>query len=625
MTQVTESALFEVLNAKKMSPREIAASFVWLAQFDQLIGPDHSYLIGPRGSGKTTLLRMLQGESLMQWEHRRAVEYRNRIRFSAVFLPADRLWVSQTNEDPRGELHGPYGVAAFCTQMLSALVETLQYRIGYFETGIAAHLPAELRHRDEVDLVAECAAAWRLPIRTASLNGLLGALDLRLTTLATMMAEHDVTVDTKDLVGEYPWLRIPPVEAFRFGLRAINRYTRQPNHRWALLLDEMELAPKPVHQALTGAVRGGERNLVLKLSFSPFDRFVSARGQLGDAVDQNDFRAIYLWYGNRTGSRRFAGGLWRRMAAETTGTYRPAISILGPSQIDASGSTWRQEAYQSDSKQMRLITRMASVDQGFSEFLNRRGIDLARVKELSYAERSASLRKAYPLLVFRDALLDFHPDGTTSRRQRKKIAEVFSGVDAVFAALEGNPRWMKAVFSRILGVYDPHSRVEPGTQYDALLEAAERFESLLRVLPGDENRTSFPVLELLDMIARHFHARALGPFSADPPSLFRVDGSVPDEVLAALKTALSAGAIVHIRTKQSPPVLPSLIGERFRLAYLLAIRDHLEIPIRVGKVIDLSSILAKEVGAQGTGERLRSAILMNPMLPFLPGDSGEPL
>ena len=586
----TESALFEALNAKKLSSYEIAQGFVLSAQYEQLVSPDHAYLVGPRGSGKTTLLRMLEGPALMAWNHRRAPEFRRRVSYSSVFLPADRLWAAQIGSDSaQSDVGQRLGTAAFGTQMLYGLVETLRYRLGDGEAD-SVHLGVSLSHQREVQLVAECAEAWQLPVRVGSIEGLQAALDLRLLQISNVI---DESADIDSISTMY-WLNASPLAQFRYGIRAINRACNQPDHRWALLLDEMELAPPAIHRSLMSSLRGGDRNIVVKLSFSPFDRYIGSMETVGGAVANNDFKPIYLWYGNRLGGRKFTGGLWRRMIQDRY-NYRPAIDVLGPSKIDISGGgDFRRNTYSSDGEEVSLIKKMSSIDPGLATYLKDHSVDLDHLEELSYNSRSATLRKIYPLVVFRDALLEAGPNGL-ERRSRKKVTECFTGVDAVFAALEGNPRWSKAVFSELLSLYEGSGRVRPGTQYDVLLEASERFESLLRVLSFERRRdyayTDFSVLELLDSISKYFSDRNLGDFTADPPSVFRVDRKVPGSVLSALEAALSAGAIIHLRGKSSPTVLGSLVGERFRLAYLLTIRDRLEVPFRIGKTVALSRIL----------------------------------
>lgn len=595
---VREAALFEVLNAKKLSSREIAASFVISPQFEQIIGPDHSFLIGPRGSGKTTLLRMLQGETLMFWKHKRAESLRARIRYSSIFVPADQLWASQVARGasafgPRNPSRVVLGVAAFTTQVLAALIETLQYRLDYFETGNEAHLPAQLSIADEAELVLACSKAWTLEPSTLTLNSLLTALDLRLQHIATALeisdAELTGKLESDDRFGR--WLELSPIVALRFGVRVVNRLTKMPNHRWALLLDEMELAPRAVHQAIMQNIRGGEQNLVLKMSFSPFDNFVSEAFQrVGAATSENDFRPIYLWSGHRLGGRKLASGMFRSIWAETVGTPRSPNQVLGTSVIDASGHNWTSEDYSADGDRMDLIASMSVLDPSFKQYLDRRGIDVTRPEELSYNERSSTLRKVFPLLVFRAALLKFDEKGPRPRG-RKKISEVFSGEDVVYACLEGNPRWMKAVFGQMISNADGAPSIRDGTQYDALKDAADRFQSLLRLLPTGEGNPQARVLPIIDAISRYFNRRALGPFSADSPTTFIVDEDVPNSVHAALKVALNAGAIVHIRGNNSPTVLSDLTGQRFRVTYLLAIRDGLEVPLRLGKAVQLSMIL----------------------------------
>ena len=125
------------------------------------------------------------------------------------------------------------------------------YRIAGYGEDTEVHLPADLRHRDEVELVAECAQAWRVPIQMPSLLGLQAALDLRLNDIAEIAEEGGQVTE------EHDWLRLAPISALTFGIRAFNRRTHQRYHRWALLLDEMELAPESVHRALRSGLRGG--------------------------------------------------------------------------------------------------------------------------------------------------------------------------------------------------------------------------------------------------------------------------------------------------------------------------------------------------------------------------------
>lgn len=591
----SESSLFEALNARKMSAEEIAESFVISPQFESIVGPDHSFLVGPRGSGKTTILRMLQGETLMLWKHPRARDIRRQVSYSSVFVPADRLWSTQLTQ-PRGsralaqpdDAREMLSVAAFGTQVLAAIIETLQYRLDYFGSGHEVHHPANLDRDAEVELVETCARAWGLQPLTRTLNGLAAALDSRLLHIGSLLETRSSGEDTANLG---PIAR-SPMESVRLAIKVINRLTRQPAHRWSLLLDEMELAPRSIHELVIRNVRGGERNLVLKMSFSPFDNNASTAFKgLGASSANNDFVPVYLWSGDRRGGRKFADSMFRSMLNSRARSGLSPFRVLGPSEIDASGRNWKPEDLQPGSKKLDLMLSMERDDPSFAEYLTRRHVDLTKLAQMSYTQRSSTLRKFYPILVFRDALLRFS-EGGARRRSRKKVEEVFSGQDVVYAALEGNPRWMKAVFGQMLARFDPErTRVPYGFQYDALRDAAERFEALLELLPTEVADSRARVLPLVDTIAAYFNARALGAFSADLPTTFVVDDEVDADTISLLRVALNAGAVVHVRGAKSPTLLTDLRGERFRLTYLLSLRDKYEVPLRLGKSITLTRIL----------------------------------
>ncbi len=570
---------FETFNAKKMTAIEVANSFVVPSYFYNLAAKDHCYIIGPRGSGKTTLLRMLQGETLMGWTGNRADATRRAIDYSSIFLPADELWASQTDPATAN--------AAFTAQMLYAFVEALLYRTSPIDRyGNRIHLAVELSYSQEVDVAKQCIDAWGLEGATPSLMGLQKALDLYLTRVSSGRTDGETALEKSDAMS-----------LLAFGVRAFNRAVGQPEHEWALLLDEMELAPAEIHKEVVSFVRGGTANLILKISMSPFDRYMHQFGVGGGPIPGHDFQTIYLSDQSLREIRTLTNGLWNEGLRARQLPHAQLVDALGTTDRPLEYRDLYRDRPNPYTELPEFLRYVQSHDKDFARWLRGRRIDVDTLDDLSYNERSATIRKVLPLLVFRDALVQYRRDGKAVRRSRKKSVEPFTGANAVTRALEGNPRWIKVAFSRMLNFYDTRTRaVSPGFQFDALSELANRFEALLRVLPRRQTTASaISVPGLVNVIADYMNAQNTGDFSPDPQNCFTVDGNLRPEIFDALVLGLYAGAFVHVRNRRSPAVLSDFRGERFRLAYLLGIRDRREYPLRLGKDVALSHILRNAV------------------------------
>lgn len=506
----------------------------------------------------------------MAWGGAEAEKLRRRITYSSIFLPADQLWASQTSPTTAR--------AAFAAQMLYAFVEAMMYRTSRIDSsGNAVHLPTELAHNDEVALAAQCARAWGLQGASHGFLGLQEALDLYLMELA-----HRKVGDV-GLLGNSGSIAL-----LSFGVRAFNRIAKTPHHKWALLLDEMELAPKEIHNEVTSFVRGGPNELILKVSMSPFDRYMHSYGAGGAPVPGHDFQTVYLSGQARTEVQTFTNGLWKESLRSRNLPFVTMARALGTSRM------FHEAPRQRGTRTLVVETlrRAQSQDAELARWLETKKVDLSSLDQLSYNERSATVRKIYPLVVFRDAILSYR-GGKPFRRSRKKSIEPFTGARAVTTLLEGNPRWIKSAFSQMLTLYDERTQsVSAGFQYDVLVDLANRFESLLRVLPQPPSASrAFPVTELVDGVATYLYRQNTSAFTPDPQTCFRVDGKTPTSVLDALVLGLYGGAFVHVRDRRSPAVLSAFPGQRFRLAYLLAVRDGKEFPLRLGKDVKMTTIL----------------------------------
>jgi hypothetical protein len=552
---------FDTFNAKKLSPVEVARSFVMPGYFPTIVGKDHCYIVGPRGSGKTTLLKMLHGSSLMSWKGSEADSVRRSVDYSTIFLPADELWARQS-EDKTASL-------AFSVQILYAFLETALYRSSNEDAyGYPTHLPVQISHDQEVEFSSECASAWGLVDVNPSFLGLLRALDLLLLKISS--GQIDVT---------HPLGSIDPLNLLAFSIRAFNHMSGQQDHQWALLLDEMELAPPDIHQAVVSFVRGGSANLILKITMSPFDRYMHG------AIPVHDFQVTYLSGQGYREIRALTNGLWTE-ALRSRGLKHTSFEDALPTHPSRGRPDPRRD-------QKGFLSYVIARDHTFASWLSSRSIDIDRLDEMSYIEKSATIRKIMPVLIFRDALLGYR-DGKPFRRSRKKSYEPFTGPAPITRLLEGNPRWIKVAFSHMLNYFDTTTNtVGPGFQIDAIVQLSNRFEALLRVLPrrGPAHANEVSVVSLVNAIAGYMNTANTGSFKPDPVNCFVIDPKVPEPVIDALILGLYAGAFVQVRSRRSNAILSSIRGERFRLAYLLGVREQREFPLRLGKDVALSEIL----------------------------------
>lgn len=561
---------FMTFNAKGMSLRQIAETFIPPSSFSQVAGGDHCYLVGPRGSGKTTLLRMLQGECLAAWPHAQAEIYREAVDYATIFLPTDGLWKAQTQTD---------GNPAFAIQLFYAFVDRINYRRKHRDLhGNPVHLPVLISDKQEREIVKFIGEVLEMR-EPLTFDELIRQL---LFTLARIK-------DSDSLAPQ--WTFTQTITRLQASMKLLNESVGEPGRKWALLLDELELSPPEIHDEVGRFMRESAGGLVIKASVSPFGHRGHVDGFESLAAPGHDFQPIYLSEQSEIDRRSITKGLWSMALAGQEISDRPIEEVLGHSKIDPTrrwdDSVWGE------------LQKAAAYDSEFVRWLERKGVSLDPTQSIAYLKKSESLRKAYPLIVFRNEILA--PNSLGSRKGRRVIAAPFAGAESVEKCLEGNPRWIKSAFSLMLrGYSDSTGQVEPNLQYASLRSVADRFYSLLMLVPEwtDQIHPSPPVNELVDSIAGFMHAANTGPFTVDPINGFTVDSNCDAHLHQSVIAGLYAGAIVHQRSGTSPPILRDLEDEKFRLTYLLGVRKNLEYPLRRGKTVKLSRILASTHGVR---------------------------
>jgi hypothetical protein len=592
---------FESFNARALKPSQVAQTFVPSRHYEMLSNRANTLLVGPRGSGKTTLLKMLQQPALEAWQHPVAEHYRRRIDFTGVFIATDLTWGAQIDALGDGQLdvrsHRLLADAAFTTHVLRSLVIAMisRTRDGN-EAGTVPFRRVRLGDQAEAALARGLAQSWYLKPSIPSLLSVKQSLSDRLKTISEIgRREATLTEDGRfDRLRGFEFFHLDFLQACAVATEQFDDMVGEADNRWALMFDELEIAPQWIRDNLVKMLRSIEPRFLFKLALNPYsEEVLPLEAALSPAPD-HDYEQIQLWYAERFEGYDFCNDLWRSMLEAKGLPNQKPETALGISLFETPSDEWARKgtAYGAGSRLGQLFTKMAATDKSFADYLMIRGINPEALHLLTPEQRAADIRKVAPILPIREFYrAPDNPSGSRSRvlRSRKRAA-LYTGADAIFAVSEGNPRLFIAIVGRMLDRWpDPHGRLPSRIQADEIERGAERFSAMLRTIPASRD-SSDSLLETLDTIGKFFHSQIVSQdFVAEPPGTFVVDLGVPDALVASLGQALNAGAIVFVPEDRSQVLLRELRGQRFRLSYLLA--PNYGTALRLGRKINLSTIM----------------------------------
>lgn len=608
MTTTPAPSIFETINAKALKPTQVAQTFVPPAQFDELVKRRNTVIVGPRGSGKTTMLKMLQQPALESWNHPRADEFRSRIDYSTAFISTDVSWGAQVRALGEGKLdeetHRRLGIAAFTTHVLRALVQAFLYRVGSEGVSVQqAFRRIRLSAENERELVLEIASSWELTPTIPSLLSLRQALSKRLVGIRTL-ASQEATLGPSGRparIAALSYLHLHFLQSASLGVEIFNDSVNQHDEKWALLFDELELAPDWIREELVRHLRGSDDRFLLKLALSPFEREIGEFESAHGAAPGHDYDQIPLWYAHKQDGYPFCEKLWYGMLREKEMPEVSPGELLGRSYFETTPDEWRRTgtAYGPNSRWGKLFIRMAKEDPSFRRYLRKKGIDPFQLHRLEGGERAAEIRKIAPVLAVRDYFRSYEDSSTPSARTRsRKQRTLYSGADALFAITEGNPRWFLGLIDALLTNRESVTApIPPTVQAGQLIQAAQRFSALLRTIPlpeGTADRHDRGLLTIINQIGDFIHDQVVNEdFTPEPPGTFIVDSNTSEAMLYLLGRALNAGALVYVPDDKAQVILTSLRGKRFRLSYLLSPLH--KTPLRLGRGVALSKILSRRI------------------------------
>nr|WP_144989198.1 hypothetical protein [Gimesia aquarii] len=557
---------------------------------------------------------MLQQPALESWNHEDAETTRKNIGFTGVFVPTDVTLTSQLESAVQGLAEGPSIIrAAYSIHVLRAVMSAIEYRCGRFNTEIIQPFNRiEMTQKMEHELIEEVSYGLKRKPRTPSFASLKTDLTAWLSEVFEFAGQQRLLglEKQRESLANSGLLRLDFTRSACIAIDAFESVTGIQGERWALLCDELELAPSIIVNDLLRLVRSTDQRLLFKLSLSPYVAGESELSNVFGSVkntnqlhtnkvtieksappqEHEDYDTIRLWYPNKQDGSRFARRLAESVIANNGIQDQSVDDILGRSVFDPPETSHRRSAsaYAPGSPRNKRMKRLAEIDESFREYLLRKSINLDS-PIIDDDMRAKTLRKINAIVIVREAFRK-----QDSARSRKNPT-VYAGASAFFAICESNPRFLIGMLNQLLGSKVKTGslvRVEASEQAAVYSSATARFRAYLRTIPSPSigTRPSRGLLSLIEQIGKYFHQEiVVGEFDDDADGSFKVDSNADAELCNALQRAINTGAIIWVPEKSDETLLTTVRGKRFRMSYLLA--PYFQLPLHLGRSVSLGRIL----------------------------------
>ena len=349
----------ESFNARYLSFKEVADSFVRTKNFERLLSPCHTLLMGPRGCGKTTMLKMLHPQALS------VIEDMANAPFWGVYVPSDRQWAMQLNSLDSIISDGG------ASQRLSKAVVNLNFLYSLCDTFSTLLQQANISEGEETfSFYQQLIEVWNIdkPIVPT-----MGAIKIK---LKKYVAEISALFNNVSNNNELPFVgEAGLIELLTLGIEVFeNAFDSNSllgsRKRWAICIDELEITPDWFRDYIMTCMRSVDQRLFFKVTSIPVP---SEQGDLTlKSSSSNDYEVIRTWIYNdasRDEWRNFCYNYLQAYLLEKEGlSYEDFMNSLIPADFD----------YNYQSKQELLnksLHELVKVDDGFYHFLLRNDAD----------------------------------------------------------------------------------------------------------------------------------------------------------------------------------------------------------------------------------------------------------
>lgn len=540
--------IHEAYNARTKSIRDICNAFIVNDEFRELAGSNHSILVGPRGSGKTTLMKMLQVQALSAWESEEATYFNDNVNYHGVFIRTDRIWKMQYDklqclaDGEKSNGFEKYIRSLFTYHVLEQIITTLNYIVS--KERVSSEKQA-LSKREESELVLELVDIWKVSPKIPSLKSLAISISFKKNEIACYLnnvfyvgAEGSTCPAVVD--GELLNVLGP-------SLAAINLYLKQ-DVKWALLFDELELAPNEIVQPLIDSMRGGDDSIILKLSLSPYHSGIGIGEDIYSTMRDQDVSVINLADTEREESRRKE--FCKSLSENILLNHNVSGNIEGKFETPPKFNV------------VDVFNQYSSKSEGFSKYLSSIGIDIDKIPDYGESDKAPIVRR-FKYIVY---LLNTRTKDDGSLNSAKRADNYYGGFYNLCRQVEYNPRMLIGLMNSFVEDMSQGKAISLAKQISFLNRMVESYVSMLQTIPVKIISNTSNLFDFIDLIGNYFKKTMYAEkFKSEPVGSFVVDSSSED-IKTAIGHAWNSGALVLEGYEDSGGMLNS----RFRLSYIFS-------------------------------------------------------
>lgn len=550
----------KTFNSRYLTYSEIAQEFVLTKNFQELLKPCHSILLGTRGCGKTTMLKMLHPAAVREYQK---VHSEFHLEFYGVYIPADRQWsliLEQLDKETEHiEFYEKVSKSLVNVNILLAFIDTL--KVLFDDESFGAEKKTEY-----LSLLVNY---WKLG------KNIPPIIDLIRLNLKGMIIDIKNAISDSDFSFVFPYVCKSNFEdTIALAVELFNSLFEDSCKKWALCFDEMEIAPEWLQRKIVnGCLRSIDQTLLFKITATPDWKVCNNNHK--SPTQGNDFEFIKCWnydYSSTMEWRIFCDSIIESQVLSKYGvTQDEFISLL------------------SDPKKHELnffFHELPKVDKGFSEVFQKENYDenngVIQIK--NWIQRKK--RYKYPVLLCRYSWF------TQDRQYGIPFENVYLGDWLLYKMSDGNPR----IFCNILGDIVLSLRSTKGNLMpklpalrDIVTDYSKHFYEGSSFLL-DEYKTEygdFTFEKLINIIGWYFNHELLSDrYNPSPITMFTLGKS--SSLQSFVKKALQQGVVVKVEDQQVETSGSS--DGIYRLSYMLYPYFHI-IQSFAKNIISLEEIL----------------------------------